>query len=195
MLLGYARTSTLDQAAGYADQVRALEAAGCTRLFAEQISSVVERAELEKLLAFVRDGDVVVVTAIDRLARSIRELLEIKDRIKSAGADLRILGTAIDTTSATGELILGVLGSVAEFERKRMLERQKVGIQAAKAAGRYRGRVPTALRRSDEVLALRDKGVRPSQIAKLTGLGRTSVWRILTAEPAAQPAVPTTPAA
>jgi DNA invertase Pin-like site-specific DNA recombinase len=179
VLIGYARTSTLDQEAGFEAQQRDLRAVGCARIFCEQVSSAAERPQLDALLAFIREGDVVVVVALDRLCRSIRDLISIKEKIVAAGASLRILSLGLDTASATGDLILNVLGSVAEFERKRMLERQKEGIAAAKLAGKYVGRQPTALRRSDEVLALRDKGVRPFQIAKITGLGRTSVWRIL----------------
>jgi DNA invertase Pin-like site-specific DNA recombinase len=136
MLVGYGRTSTVEQEAGLEAQTRDLTAAGCEKIFSEQVSSVAERAELERALDFVRQGDTLVVTRLDRLARSVRDLLEIVDRIAAKGAALKVLAMGLDTGGATGRLMLQVLGAVAEFERALMLERQREGIRKAQAAGK-----------------------------------------------------------
>ncbi len=180
MLIGYARTSTLDQVAGFEAQKAELLAAGCdTKLFVEQVSSVGERPRLKALLEHLRSGDVVVVTKLDRLARSMRDLLDIVAKIEAAGATLRILAMNFDTGTATGKLMLNVLGSVAEFERAMMLERQRAGIAAAKADGKYRGRVPTAMRKADEAVALLTRGVKPAVAARQLGIARSSLYRIM----------------
>ncbi len=181
MLVGYARTSTLDQRAGFEAQRRELKEAGCEKVFAEQVSSVAARDKLEAALDFIREGDVFVVTKLDRLARSMGDLLKIVDRIKKKGASLRILGMQLDTKTANGKFMLNVLGSVAEFERELMLERQREGIAKAKAEGKYKGRAPTARAQSAKVLALHDEGLGVSEIIKrLDGkIGRSSVYRIL----------------
>ena len=147
MLVGYARTSTLEQAAGLAAQRRDLKAAGCEKIFAEQVSSVAARAKLTTALEFVREGDVLVVTKPDRLARSTRNLLDIVDDLEKRGIALVVLsmgGQRIDTRSPTGKLMLTVLGAIATFERDLMLERQREGIAKAAAEGKYKGRAPTA---------------------------------------------------
>lgn len=181
MIVGYARTSTTDQKAGLEAQERDLRAAGCERLFVEQVSSVdvVAREQLTQALDFIRDGDTLVVTKLDRLARSVSHLLDISARIKAKGASLRILDLAIDTSTATGELMLNMVGAIAQFERAIMLERQREGIAKAKAAGKYRGRQPTARARTAEVLALKAEGVEVAEIVRRTGMGRASVYRIL----------------
>ncbi|WP_193366912.1 recombinase family protein [Pelagibius marinus] len=181
MQIGYARTSTLDQKASIEAQVRDLKAAGCEKLFSEQVSSVdVEKREkLSQALDFIREGDTLVVTKLDRLARSVAHLLAIMEKLKTKGANLRILNMGIDTSTPTGKLMLTVLGGIAEFEREIMLERQREGIAKAKAAGKYKGRKPTARAKADEVLALKQEGVGPTEIAKRVGIGRASVYRIL----------------
>lgn len=181
MIVGYARTSTADQRAGLEAQERDLKAAGCQRLFVEQVSSVdvVARTQLGLALDFVREGDALVVTKLDRLARSVSHLLEITNRLKEKGAALRILDLAIDTSTATGELLLTMVGAIAQFERSIMLERQREGIAKAKAAGKYKGRKPTARARTDEVLQMNADGVGAAEIVRRTGLGRASVYRIL----------------
>jgi DNA invertase Pin-like site-specific DNA recombinase len=100
-------------------------------------------------------------------------------RLKAKGVGLRVLAGGLDTTSATGDLILNLLGSVAQFERQMMLERQREGIAKARADGKYKGRNPTAITLADEVRRLRDEGVRPTDIAKRLSIGRTSVYRCL----------------
>lgn len=179
MLVGYARTSTVDQDAGFAAQRRDLTAAGCTKVFAEQVSSVAEREQLKAAIDYLREGDVLVATKLDRLARSMRHLLEIVDRIKERRASLRVLGMNLDTETATGTMILQVLGAVAEHERALMLERQREGIAKAKAEGKYKGRARTAMAKAGEVEALLAKGVNPTEVARKLGIGRSSVYRAM----------------
>jgi DNA invertase Pin-like site-specific DNA recombinase len=182
MLVGYARTSTVEQHAGLDAQVRDLHAAGCEKVLSEQVSSVAKRAKLEQALDFVRDGDVFMVTKPDRLARSTSDLLSIVERLEAKGVGLIILsmgGQEIDTRSSTGKLMLTMLAAVAAFERDLMLERQREGIAKAKADGKYRGRAPTARRKASEVLRLKAAGAKPTEIAGQLGIGRASVYRIL----------------
>ncbi len=182
-LIGYARTSTLDQTAGLAAQERDLSAVGCTRIFTEQVSSVDVKAreQLDAALGYIREGDTLVVTKLDRLARSVAHLLEVLAILTDKGAALRILDMGIDTSTPTGKLMLTVLGGVAEFERAIMLERQREGIAKAKAVGKYKGRKPTAMAQSDAVMALHTDGVGATEIAKQVGIGRASVYRIINA--------------
>lgn len=181
MLVGYARTSTLDQKAGLEAQERDLTAAGCERIFVEQVSSVdvVKREKLAEALSFVRAGDTLVVTKLDRLARSVAHLVGLLADLESKGVALRILAMGIDTSTPTGKLMLTILGGVAEFEREIMLERQREGIAKAKAEGKYKGRKPTARAKAEEVLALHAKGVGAAEIARQLGIGRASVYRAL----------------
>lgn len=179
MVIGYARTSTIEQSAGLMAQVRELTGAGAEKVFQEQISSVAQRQQLEAALEFVREGDVFIVTKLDRLARSMRDLLEIVEHIKRKGATLKILAMNLDTGTATGQLMLNVLGSVAEFERAMMLERQREGIDKARQAGKYKGRKPTARAKADEVLARLEEGEKPAVVARELGIGRSSVYRII----------------
>jgi DNA invertase Pin-like site-specific DNA recombinase len=178
-VVGYARTSTVEQSAGIEAQKRDLSAAGVTKLFAEQVSSVAPREELKRALDYLRDGDTFVVTKLDRLARSVADLVDITKSIEAKGAALRILSMNLDTTTPTGKLMLNMLGSIAQFERELMLERQREGIAKAKAEGKYKGRAPTARAKREEVLQLRDQGVGPMEIGRRLGIGRTSVYRIL----------------
>jgi DNA invertase Pin-like site-specific DNA recombinase len=186
MLIGYARTSTLDQVAGVEAQIRDLEAIGCEKRFVEQVSSVdmARREQLAAALDYIRDGDTLVVTKLDRLARSVSHLLSIVDTLDRKGAALRILNLGIDTNTATGKLMLTVLGGIAEFERSIMLERQREGIAKAKADGKYKGRKPTARAKADEVRELKAQGIGATEIANRLSLGRASVYRILAAAPA-----------
>jgi DNA invertase Pin-like site-specific DNA recombinase len=138
-------------------------------------------------LDFVREGDTLAVTKLDRLARSVADLLAIVARLERKGVALRVLsmgGQAVDTGTATGKLTLTMLGAVAEFERALMLERQREGIAKAKAEGKYRGRVPTAQRQGEAVRSLRAEGARPVEIARRLGIARASVYRIIGADPA-----------
>jgi DNA invertase Pin-like site-specific DNA recombinase len=179
MLIGYARTSTVDQVAGLEAQLRELEGAGCTKLFFEKVSSVAQREQLDAALDYLREGDFLVVSKLDRLARSMRDLVEIVGRVEKKGAGLRILAMSLDTTTATGQLMLNVLGSVAQFERSIMFERQREGVAKAKAEGKYKGRAPTARAKAGEVKALLEAGKNPTEVARELKIGRSSVYRIL----------------
>ena len=128
MLVGYARTSTLEQEAGLEAQRRELASLRCERVFSEQTSSIGSRKALDEALEFVRSGDIFIVTKLDRLARSVPHMWEIVQRLQAKGAGLRIINLGIDTATPTGKLMLNVLGGVAEFEREMMLERQREGI-------------------------------------------------------------------
>jgi DNA invertase Pin-like site-specific DNA recombinase len=183
MLVGYARTSTQEQEAGLEAQLRTLEAAGCEKVFQEKVSSVVHRDQLEAALEFVRQGDTLVVTRMDRLARSTQHLLEMVTKLEAKGVALRILdfkGEAVDTKSPQGKLILTMFSAFAQFERELMLERQRDGIAKAKSEGKYLGRKPTAKAKADDVKALHAEGLSMGQIAERLNIGKGSVHRILT---------------
>lgn len=182
MLIGYARVSTTDQIAGLEAQERDLRATGCTKLFAERVSSVAQRDQLEATIEFAREGDSLVVTKLDRLCRSVADLVAITERLRIKGVALRILSINLDTTTPTGKLMLNLLGSIAEFERELMLERQREGIAKAKAQGKYRGRAPTARRQAPQVHELRSIGLGAALIADRLNMSRSSVYRILAEE-------------
>jgi DNA invertase Pin-like site-specific DNA recombinase len=185
MLVGYARTSTVEQEAGLEAQERDLRAAGVEKVFGERVSSVAKREKLEQALDYVREGDALVVTRLDRLARSTTDLLGIVGRLEAKGVGLRVLsmgGSDLDTRTPTGRLMLTMLGAVAEFERALMLERQREGIAKAKAEGAYKGRVPTAMRQRDRIISLRTQGTKPDEIARRLAISRASVYRALKSE-------------
>jgi DNA invertase Pin-like site-specific DNA recombinase len=182
MLVGYARTSTTEQRAGLEAQLRDLEAAGCSKVFQEQVSSIGERAQLVAALDYMREGDTLVVTKLDRLARSARGLNDLVDTMERKGVALRILnfgGGQVDTRGAAGRLVLNVFAAFAQFELEIMKERQREGIADAKAAGRYKGRKPTARAKAHEAVTLFQEGKRVSAVAKALGIGRASVYRAL----------------
>ena len=172
MLIGYRRSSTSDQVAGYEAQETGLLATGCSKIFGEMTSSVAQRDQLEAALDFAREGDCLIVTKLDRLCRSVAELVAITERLRSKGVALRILSMNLDTTTPTGKLMLNLLGSIAEFERELMLERQREGIAKAKSAGKYQGRQPTARRKAPQVLELRKSGLGAREIAARLSIAR-----------------------
>jgi DNA invertase Pin-like site-specific DNA recombinase len=184
-LIGYARTSTAEQEAGLLAQVRDLQEAGCTKIFQEQVSSIGQSGELDRALDYVRGGDTLVVTKVDRLARSTVGLWEIVKRLEAiddGGAGLRVLnlgGETVDTKSATGKLILTIFAGFAQFEREMMLERQREGIAKAKAEKRYLGRKPSARLKADDAVQLFKQGRTVSDIAAALSIGRGSVYRAL----------------
>lgn len=179
-LVGYARTSTVEQEAGLDAQVAELQAIGASKVFAEHVSSVdAQRPQLRAALDWCREGDTFIVTRPDRLARNVTNLLKIVDDLKGRGVAVRILSLGADTSTATGLLILQVLGAVAEFERNVMLERQRHGIAKAKAEGRYKGRAPTARAKAPEVRRLKAEGMTVAQIGAQTGVSRASIYRAL----------------
>jgi DNA invertase Pin-like site-specific DNA recombinase len=182
MLIGYCRTSTAEQVAGLDAQREQIGALDCSKVFTEQVSSVAERPQLQAALDYVRDGDTLVVTKLDRLARSTTDLLNTVQKLESKGVALRILdfgGSAVDTQSPSGKFLLTMFAAMAQFEREIMLQRQREGIAAAKALGKYKGRKPTAREKGAEVKRLHDERVGPTEIAKRLGIGRASVYRIL----------------
>ena len=182
MQVGYARTSTIEQDAGLEGQQRDLKAAGVERVFAEQVSSVATRTALRECLAFLREGDVLVVTKPDRLARSTAELLTIEADLTKRGIGLVVLsmgGERLDTRNPTSKLMLTILAAVATWEREIMLERQREGIRKAASEGRYKGRAPTAQRKTSEAAKLAAAGVSRVEIAKRLGISRASVYRIV----------------
>ncbi|OWV41802.1 recombinase family protein [Mameliella alba] len=179
MLIGYARTSTLEQQAGLEAQIQELKAIGCEKVWQEQTSSVSKRDALAQAIEFCREGDVFVVTKLDRLARSVRHLGELIDDLEARKVGLRVLSLGLDTTTATGKLMLNVLGSVAQFEREMMLERQREGIAKAKAEGKYKGRQPTAKAKSKAVKDLIGQGHTKRAVAAELGISERSVYRVL----------------
>lgn len=182
MLIGYGRTSTAEQTAGLDAQSRDLRAAGCERLFTEQVSSVTDRAKLAECLAFLREGDVLVVTKPDRLARNTAELLTIEASLTKRGVGLVVLsmgGERLDTRNPTSKLMLTILGGVATWEREIMLERQREGIAKAKAAGAYKGRKPTIGLQAAAIKAMVAEGQKPAHIARNLGVARSSIYRII----------------
>ena len=177
---GYARVSTTDQ--DLSIQMDALRAAGCDVIRSETGSgtTVKGRTELETILDFIRPGDTLVVTRIDRLARSIGDLQDIVRTLRDKGAALRAIEQPIDTTTAAGKAFLDMLGVFAEFETNLRKERQLEGIAKAKAAGVYKGRRPSI--DADRVRQMKVDGMGASEIARALGIGRASVYRILGAD-------------
>jgi DNA invertase Pin-like site-specific DNA recombinase len=179
MLIGYARVSTIEQDAGFEAQERDLKAAGAERLFSERTSAVGPRKALDEAIDFARQGDSIVVTKLDRLARSVADLVRIVERLTKKGVALRILAMGVDTATPTGKLVLNVLGAIGQFEREVMLERQREGIAKAVAAGKYKGRAPTARAKSADIVKLAGEGMKREDIAKRLNVGVASVYRAL----------------
>jgi DNA invertase Pin-like site-specific DNA recombinase len=180
MILGYARVSTKDQ--NLDGQRDALAAAGAERIFADTITGTARtRPELDRLLLELRSGDVVVVTKYDRLARSLKDLLEIVDLIQTKGAGFRSLGEDIDTTTPAGRLVFHVFASIAQFERERIVERTKEGLEAARKRGRIGGRPPAlSPGQKIEVRRMRDIEMRPiPEIAALFGVSDKTIRRVV----------------
>lgn len=178
MLVGYARVSSVGQSLDV--QLDALKDAGCEKIFAEKRSGTTMqgRTELSDALSFVREGDVLVVTRLDRLARSAGDLHALIKQLTDMGCGFDCLQQpGMCTTSSTGKLMLGVLASIAEFEADIRKERQREGIERAKSAGVYKGRKPTI--DVTQVRSLRDQGMGGTQIAKHMGIARASVYRAL----------------
>ena len=179
MLIGYTHVSTVEQDAGFEAQERDLKAAGAERLFSERTSAVGPRKALDEAIDFVREGDAIVVTKLDRLARSVGDLVRIAERLEAKHVGLRILAMGVDTATSTGKLVVNVLGAIGQFEREIMLERQREGVQRAKREGKYKGRAPTARAKSAEIVKLAGEGVKREDIAARLGVGVASVYRVL----------------
>lgn len=176
MIIGYARVSTEDQ--NLDGQLDALKAAGAEKIFADKVTGTARsRPELDRLLDQLRLGDVITVTKYDRLARSLRDLLDIVDTIQAHGAGFRSLAEDIDTTTPAGRLVFHVFASIAQFERERISERTKEGLEAARKRGRVGGRPPAlSVTQKAEVRRMRDEDLRP--LPEIAQLFRVSVKTI-----------------
>jgi DNA invertase Pin-like site-specific DNA recombinase len=188
-LYGYARVSSADQ--DLTIQQAALKAAGCTVIRAEKASGTSRngRSKLETLMQFLRRNDTLVVTRIDRLARSMRDLQNLVHELREKGAHLKATEQPIDTGSAAGKAFLDMLGVFAEFETNLRRERQMEGIAAAKKKGVYKGR-PRSID-ATKIKALMDAGLGASAVAKKLGIGRASVYRTLKQADTLEPPTPT----
>lgn len=179
-MIGYARVSSRTQ--DLTIQTDALTGAGCTKLFSEKISGTrtAGRKELERMLDYVREGDVLTITKLDRLARSLPDLLKITARLEEKGVQLRCLDQAIDTTTPEGRMTYQILGAVAEFETSIRKARQREGIDAALAKGPdspFKGR-PAKIAKTDVEAAIKAHGSKAAA-AKALGISRDSVYRVL----------------
>jgi DNA invertase Pin-like site-specific DNA recombinase len=178
--IGYGRVSTLDQHASI--QRELLEAAGCERVFLDEgvSGAKASRPELDKCLAYLRPGDVLVVTKLDRLGRSVKNLIELAENLRERGIDLVATQQQIDTTTSTGKLLFTMLAAIAEFERDLIRERTMDGLAAARAEGRVGGR-PAAVSQDvlDIALARRARGESTTSIARALGIGRSTMYRAL----------------
>ena len=177
MIIGYARVSTSDQ--NLDAQLDQLREAGAEKIFEEKITGTKRtRAQLDALLSQLRKKDVVVVTKYDRLARSLKDLLEIVETIREHGAGFRSLAEDIDTTTSAGRLIFHVFASIAEFERDRISERTKEGLAAARKRGRVGGRPPAlSPAQKTEVRRMREDGRSIPEIARLFKVSQMTVRR------------------
>ena len=175
--IGYARVSTTDQ--DLTLQVDKLKAAGCDVVRQERASgtSTEKRKELQTVLDFIREGDMLLITRVDRLARSIADLQDIVRTLKAKGAALKAIEQPIDTSTAAGKCFLDMLGVFAEFETNLRRERQLEGIAKAKAAGVYKGRAPSI--DPDQVRKMKADGMSITGIAGALGNARISVYRAL----------------
>jgi DNA invertase Pin-like site-specific DNA recombinase len=173
--IGYARTSTVEQ--NLDSQIAALKAAGCSMVRTEQKSgaSLEGRSELKTILDFIRSGETLVVTRIDRLARSLNDLQTIVTQLKSKGAHLAATEQPVDTSNAMGKAFFDMLGVFAEFETNLRRERQAEGILAAKQRGVYRGRIPKIDMAT--IQAKLSEGMSPTEIARDMGISRGTVYK------------------
>jgi DNA invertase Pin-like site-specific DNA recombinase len=180
MLVGYARVSTLDQKPTL--QIDALKAAGCTRIFTEKASGAQrERPELSAALDYIRQGDTLVVWKLDRLARSMRQLIETVEDLQSRGIELRSLTESIDTATPGGRLVFHIFGALAEFERAVIRERTSAGLQAARERGKKGGR-PRTLGPKDLAAAkalLADPAIRVEDVAARLKVSPATLYRHL----------------
>lgn len=178
MLIGYARVSTSDQNTGL--QLNALKSAGCERIFEEKASGAQrDRPELNAALEYARDGDTIVVWKLDRLARSLKQLIETVEKLDAGGIGFKSITESIDTTSPGGKLIFHIFGALAEFERGMIRERTIAGLQSARAKGRVGGRPPVM--NADDIAAskamLADPDITVKQIAERMGVSVSTIYK------------------
>jgi len=179
-LIGYARVSSISQ--DTATQEAKLRDAGCTIIRTEKASGASRdgRDELASVIEFIRPGDTLVVAKLDRLGRSTRDVLNLVHELEHRGAALRVLEPAIDTAGPMGKMVLTVLGMVAEMELSFIRDRQRTGIEAAKAKGIYKGRPPSF--DHERIVGLRKQGMGATEIAKAVGCKRGNVYKVLHAQ-------------
>ena len=178
-IVGYGRVSTVEQSLSI--QLDALKKYGCDKIFSERVTGTTKdgRSELKNALDYMRDGDTFVVTRIDRLARSVRDLFNIAHDLEKNGIDLVIIDQSIDSSTTAGKAMLGMLAVFAEFETNIRKERQLEGIAKAKLAGKYKGRKPTSIAMKNEMIELLESGLSKPKIAKKLGCSVTSVYKVL----------------
>ncbi|NSY33366.1 recombinase family protein [Pseudoalteromonas sp. JC28] len=178
LVFGYARVSTVDQ--NLDTQIEKLKQSGCQRIFSEKVSGKdTNRPELQMLLGQLRKGDTVIVTKIDRIARNLKDLLILVDELSEQGVNFKATDQDVDTSSSNGKMFLTMLGVFAEFERNLIRERQREGIANAKKQGKYTGRKPVDPKVKQQVIELYSNGVKPKAIIEETGLGRSTVFKII----------------
>ena len=182
MLIGYARVSTDDQNLNL--QRDALNQAGCDQIFEDQLSGAkAERPGLYEALKYARSGDTLVVWRLDRLSRSLKDLIEMVTRLESNGVGLKSLQETIDTTSSSGKLIFHIFGALAEFERNLIRERTQAGLRAARARGRKGGR-PKSLSKDKQLLAVKlydEKQHTVNQICEMMGISKPTLYKYIEA--------------
>lgn len=180
MLIGYARVSTQEQNLDL--QLNALQEIKCERIFTEKASGAQrDRPELKSALEYMRTGDVLVVWKLDRLARSLKQLIETVEDFEKRGLGLRSLTEVIDTTTSGGKLIFHIFGALAEFERSIIRERTIAGLNAARQQGRVGGR-PASLKEADLVIAralLKDRNIRVEEVARRLNVSPATLYRYL----------------
>lgn len=182
MIFGYARVSTQDQ--NLSLQIAALKKYGCEMIYSEKKSGVQQRPELEKMIAAIRTGDIVVIWKIDRLARSLSELISVSELLKTKGVDLVSIDGYIDTTSAMGRMFFQITGAFAEFERNLIIERTRAGLAEAKKRGvkfgRKKGLTPEAEKKARAAKELYIAGnLRPVEICNLLDISTGTLYRYL----------------
>ncbi|MCD6272759.1 MAG: recombinase family protein [Deltaproteobacteria bacterium] len=182
MLVGYARVSTDDQKLNL--QRYALNQVGCEQIFEDQFSGAkAERSGLQQALQYARAGDTIVVWRLDRLSRSLKDLIEMVTLLESKGIGLKSLHEAIDTSSSSGKLIFHIFGALAEFERNLIRERTQAGLQAARARGRKGGR-PKALNKDKQALVVKlydEKKHTVDQICEMMGISKPTLYKYIEA--------------
>ncbi len=179
MLIGYARVST--QLQDNATQIDALKKSGCETIFEEKMSGGRwERPKLQELLKHIRKGDTVVVWKLDRLSRSLKDLLFIIEQIEAKGAGFKSLTESIDTTTSAGKMMMQMVGVFAEFERSMLKERTMKGLQYAREQGRVGGRKPKLKPvQTEEIIKLNKNGKSAAELAELFNVHKATIYRIL----------------
>jgi len=188
--VGYARVSTTDQ--DLSIQLSSLQAVQCKKIFSEKKSGNQKtgRQQLEACLDYLREGDTLIVTRIDRLSRSLRDLQNLVHQLKEKEIYLKATEQPIDTSSAAGKAFFDMLGVFAEFETNLRRERQLEGVAKAKKEGKYKGRQPTARAKTGQVIQLIEEGGTREAVAKKLGIGVASVYRILKSHKEQNPIAP-----